>query len=506
MSPLAYLTLHKAKNKLFELFRKPLKLIVTLAFIALIVMNFSLSGSVASGQRPLVEFKAIILAFYILCFVTESRKGFLSGGTMFSLTDVNLLFMSPLKPFLILFYGMLSRLGSSLFMALAFVYQFTLLRSYYPITPEDMLTAVAGYAAVVFLSQLTGMLIYFYTCGDAVKIKKAKAVLYSVCGFFAILCAVRLLSSEVLSLTSLALSATSLPVSFFPVAGWVFTAVDGFLLSDTLKLSFGLLPCVIFCVVVFVILAFSRHGYYEDVLLSAEKNADARASENMQSVAKIRRNAGALKGFGASVIFRKHMLENRRTKSSLLTPTSIFYLVLLGVYGFLFDGDFTMLFSLSCMVSFLPVLSGKWLKELTLPHIYLIPEPPVKKLFYMLFEMLPKVAAESILQCALISLLCDLGLISFVAVTQARASVSFVLMASALLMARIFREKEKNNIFIAMSVLPGIIFILPSVFAFIVTLNFMMSYIIAFAVMSAVNAAVSLLLLFFARNLLKITE
>lgn len=506
MTPLAYLALCKAKNRLFELLHKPFKLILTLGFMILIVMNFAVSQNSPTGERPLSEFRAIILAFYMLCFVTETKKGFHSGGTMFSMADVNMLFMSPIKSVAVLFFGMLSRLGSSLFMALAFVYQFALLRSYYPIEAGDMLTAVAGYAAVVFISQLAGMLIYFYTCGNADKIRKAKAVLYSVCGVFILVLAVRFFSADNLNITSLALAVTSLPMRFFPVAGWVFTAVDGIMLSDFLKLFLGVAPCLVFSAAIFLLLAFSKHGYYEDVLLSAEKSADKKAEESAQPVTKIRRDAGELRGWGASVIFRKHMLENRRTKSALFSPTSLFYLVVIGVYGFIFDGDFVMLFSLSCMVSFLPVLSGRWLRELTMPHIYMIPEPATKKLFYLLPEMLPKILAESVLQCALIGYLCDLGALTVVFIILARISVSFVLVASALLMARIFREKEKNNVFIAMSVLPGMIFLLPSVFACVATLNFAMGFAFAFAVMSAVNTAVSLLLLFFARNLLKIKD
>ena len=506
MSNLVYLTVLKAKNKLIELFHKPFKLIVILGFVLLLIMNFAVSKNSPIGERSLSEFKAIIFAFYILCFVTEIKKGFQSGGTMFSMADVNLLFMSPVNSVAVLFHGMLTRLGSSLFMGFAFIYQFSLLRSYYPIMAGDMLTAVAGYGAVVFVSQLAGMLIYFYTCGRTERIRTAKTVLYSVCGVFVLLCLAGLLEAEHLTVTSVVLAVTSLPMRLFPVAGWIFTAVDGIMLSDTVKVILGVIPCLIFSAVTFLLLAFSKHGYYEDVLLTAEKNADKKSDESAKSVSVIKTKDGELKGKGASVFFYKHLLENRRTKSALFSPTSIFYLVIIGVYGFVFDGDFVMLFSLSCMVSFLPVLSGRWLRELTMPHIYLVPEKPVKKLFYLLPEMLPKILIESVLQCALIGYLCNIGVMTSFFITLARISVSFVLVASALLMARIFREKEKNNIFIAMSVLPGMIFLLPSVVACVVTVNFLMSFSLAFIVMSAVNSAVSLLLLFFARNLLKITE
>lgn len=505
MNALFCLTAQKIKNKLLEMLKNPFKLVVLIGFTVLLVMNFSLSGSTAFGERPLAEFRAIVFGFYALCFISEVKKGFYSGGTMFSMADVNLLFMSPISSVSVLFHGMLSRLGSSLFMALAFVYQFTLLKGIYAISVTDMLTAIGGYAAVLFLSQLTGMLIYSFTCGDTLKIKRAKAFLYSLFGAFALFLAVRLAFSPYLTATAVALEVISLPMRLFPVAGWVFTAVEGIMLSAPLKISVGAAASLVFAVLGFVLIAFSKNGFYEDVMLSCEKNADRRADEGSSTNVR-RQKSGSLKnGRGASVLFFKHCLENRRTKTAFFSASSFLYLVLIGVYGFLFKGDFAIIFSFSCMVSFVPVLSGRWLRELTMPHVFLIPEPPVKKLFFLLPEMLPRLITESVLQCALIAFICDLGITAVLSLIAARLSVSFVLMGSALLAARIFREKEKNNIFLSLSVLPGIIFTLPSVVALTASLNFGFGLVLSFVFMSIVNLIASAVLLFSARNILKIS-
>lgn len=412
MSALFYLALIKGKNKLVELLHKPLKLILTFGFAALLVMNFTLSENSPSGVRPIYEYWLIILAFYLICFVVEIRKSLKSGGSMFSLSDVNLIFTSPIKPSAVLVYGMLSRLGSSLFMSLAFVYQFALLRSFYPVTYKHMLVAVAGYAAVVVLSQLAGMLV-----------------------------------------------------------------------------------------------AFSSKGHYEDAVLSAAKKEGDKNEASTSVKVKIKNNGRGLGGGnGASVFFRVHMLENRRTKTSLFSPTSLFYLVFIAVYGFIFNEGLFLLFFLSCMVSFLPVLSGKWIKELSMPYIHLVPESPTKKLFYILSEMLIKVFAESAVQCALIGFICRLGLAVTVMLIIARLTVGFVMIATALLTARIFREKEKNSVFLAMSILPGLLFLLPSIIAFAVMLTFGMGLFLSFAAMAAVNMIVAPVILFFARNIFSVSE
>lgn len=507
MSPLVYLTTMKAKNRFIDLLHKPLKLVLTIGFIVLLVMNFSVSQGASFGERSLQEFKAIIFVFYLLCFITETKKGFHSGGTMFSMADANLLFMSPLKPVMILFHGMLGRLGSSLIMGLAFIYQFALLRSFYPVNLEDMLVAVIGYGAVVFVSQLAGMLIYFYTCGDENRIKKAKTVFYSVCSAFGVLFSVSFVSSGSFTFFSAARLLTSLPMRFFPVAGWVFTSVDGVMLSDVIKITAGTVPSVVFTVAVFVIIAFSRHGYYEDVLLSAEKNADKKAEDGVKSVIISSGATGQMKkGRGASAVFYKHLLENRRTKPFFITSTSLFYLVLIGIYGFVFKSGFVSLFTLSCTVSVLSVMSGRWLKELTMPYVYLIPEPPVKKLFFLIPELIPVFFTESLLQCALIGLISGFGIITVATMIFARMAFCFLLTSSALFVAGIMREKEKNNVFAAICVLTGGLFSLPSIVLSVVLTGYGMGLIIGFIAMGIVNVTVSILLLFFARRLLDFSE
>ena len=80
------------------------------------------------------------------------------------------------------------------------------------------------------------------------------------------------------------------------------------------------------------------------------------------------------------------------------------------------------------------------------------------------------------------------------------------MIATALLTARVFREKEKNSVFLAMSILPGLLFLLPSIIAFAVMLTFGMGLFLSFAAMAAVNMIVAPVILFFARNIFSVSE
>ena len=507
MKSLVFLTGCRLKNKLRELVRRPGKLILTLVFAFVMVMNLFVGNVYYSASRPIEEFFAIIFVFYLLCFLLEAKKGFEHGGTMFSLTDVNFLFVSPLKPASVLFHAMVGRMGASMWMGLAFIYQFSLLRSSYDISVIDMIIAVIGYGAVAFLSQNTGMLIYFFTCGRKEKLKKAKTAFYAL---FAVFFAAFLSGFDFSSPSFLgaAESLTAFPMKLFPVAGWVFAVAEGALRGQSLQSLIGISACLAFTVLTFAVIATKEHGYYEDVLLTAERRADTKSESSMKSDDEIpeKNHGGIRRGRGASAIFYRHCLENRRSKTSLFSPSSLFYLAMIVVYALALKSELIELFSLSCTVSVLTVLSGKWLKELAMPQVYLIPESAVKKLFYMLAEMMPKIIAESALQCIVIGALCKLGALTVITLIFARTAFCFVLTGSAMLTARFFREREKNNVFAAVCVFLGVIFSLPSVLVFVFLSGFGMGMIISFAAMSAVNILTGFVLLFFARNLLSFAD
>ncbi len=507
MRSLIYLTTRRFKNRLTELLHKPGKLILTLAFAVVIVLNLSAERLTLSGSRPISEFYAIVYAFYILCFASEINKGFSHGGTMFSLSDVTFLFMSPVKPRAVLFHGMAGRLGASLWMGLAFVYQFSLLRSFYPVEVREMLVAVIGYGAVAFLSQTAGMLVYFFTCGDEKKVTFGKRVFYTVAVAFAALFAAGCDFSS-FSFSSAAIALTRPYMMLLPVAGWILAVVRGIAEGRVLFVAAGVIVSVAFAAVTFVILSVSRHGYYEDVLVTAEKNAELSEGERIYGKRKKAKkvSGGIGNGKGVSVFFYKHRLENRRAGTAVLSPMSLFYLLMTGVYGFIFSGDASTLFIFSCMISIHTVLSGRWLRELTMPYIYMVPGSPTKKLFFILPELLPKVITESVLQCLLIAFICKTGAVMTVTFILAKISFSFLVTAAALFTSKLMRESEKNNVFVMICMLFALLFSVPSVIATVALIYLGTGTVIAFLAFTLIDAVTGFAVLFMSRNLLKTKE
>ena len=118
-SPLVYLTVVKLKNQIKEAVKHPAKLIYMIVFIGFLVLA-TIGGQKNSEQlelRPLQELTGIMVLFFTFVSLMTFING-VNGGAgnypMFTLSDVSMLFPSPLKPNKVLFYGLFRQLGLSL--------------------------------------------------------------------------------------------------------------------------------------------------------------------------------------------------------------------------------------------------------------------------------------------------------------------------------------------------------------------------------------------------------
>ena len=100
-SPLVYLTLVKLKNQLKEAVKHPAKLFYVVFLAAMLLLTAIGGRDTEMELRPLSELTAIMVLFYSLMFLMTFING-LNGGAgnypMFTLSDVSMLFPSPLKP------------------------------------------------------------------------------------------------------------------------------------------------------------------------------------------------------------------------------------------------------------------------------------------------------------------------------------------------------------------------------------------------------------------------
>ncbi|MDD4346916.1 MAG: putative ABC exporter domain-containing protein, partial [Desulfitobacteriaceae bacterium] len=123
MNSLVFLLVKSAKNTLLELRRKPAKLVLWVLVIAGIggAFLFSLfTPQSAAGSHDLVWLRGILFLFILFFVVVAIQKGLASGDAIFDMNDVNLLFVSPVSPRLILMYGLV-RMAKMAFLAGFFI-------------------------------------------------------------------------------------------------------------------------------------------------------------------------------------------------------------------------------------------------------------------------------------------------------------------------------------------------------------------------------------------------
>ena len=120
-------------------------------------MIFSLTvgdaGKGGADFRDPAELAAMATALYIVMFLLTTQNGFSRGGSIFTMSDVNLVFPAPFRPSRVLFYGLFRQINTSLLLGLVILFQYGWLRSTYGISPIVLCYLFLGYVAAVFLDR-----------------------------------------------------------------------------------------------------------------------------------------------------------------------------------------------------------------------------------------------------------------------------------------------------------------------------------------------------------------
>lgn len=513
MSALSFLITRKFKNRFLEIIKKPSSLLFLLVVVCLIAFTmFASDGSHYGDYRDINELYSIAMLLYTAVFILVAKNGFSNGASMFSMADVNLIFVSPFKNTKVLFYGLLSQLGKSLTLGFFILYQSALIRDTYAVGYEALIYIFIGYGLTVFLSQMLAMLIYSLTSSDDKKCLTAKIIFYSVAGAFVAALFYKSYALGGINIENLvAVSGTAL-MKAFPVSGIMSLAVEGMITGNISYVLYGLLYCIGFVAVFYIIVYFTSRDFYEDVLQSAEVSFSAitarkegKAQENAPRNVKVGKT-GLRKGFGASVFHEKHKIENRRSRKLLLSGTSIVFVVLSIVYSFIM-GEPLGVFGLSVYMLTIGVGTGRWAKELLLPYIYLVPEKSSKKLFHILREQLPELTLESVLCFVPVYFILQLSIIETVAMILARITFGFVFIGANLVLQRFLGSNDKKFLVVSAYFLMAMVFSLPAIIVgglLWTFLPFNMEF--AYLAMAAVNVPVSALVLYCCRNILEYAD
>ncbi len=531
MKGLSYLFFTHVKNNIKELFRHPARLVFALFIVAMLVLVV-LSGNLQSMPeydengvlipltfRPAEELQAMVLVLYAAIFVIGSYRGLSSGASFYSMPDVNLLFPTPISSRRILLYGLMKQMGTSFLLGFFLLFQYAWLHGQYNLTFPGLLLILMGYALVMFCSQLTAMAIYSFTSGSEVRKRAVKGVIIALCLAAALWVLLPLLTAGDHLLASAVASVNAPVLRCFPVAGWAAAFVAGCLEGAALPLGLGLAACLIYVTGFILLITRSRADFYEDVLQATEVSFSAITAKKEGKVTDTPAHikvgkTGIGKGWGASVFFYKLRLENRRARVLIMDIPSMIFIAFVILFAFIMrnGGPIPILASSVYMMMF-SIALGRWLRELTLPYVYMVPVSPFRKLLYLLLDGVCKLALESALMLVPAGLILRLNPAEILFCVLARIGFGLVFMASNILVERLMGASVNRVLIMIVYFLAMLLLCIPGVVLGILLATLAGAVGLAWAAVSVgllgtvvFNLLVALLLLFCCRNMLNFAE
>ncbi len=521
MAALFYILKTRLKNQLKVFFKSPSKVILLILILLVLVISLLFGdasrGSEINKLRDIRELYAALTVLYAVMFFLMCYGGLQNGASMFSMADINLVFSSPVSPKKILIYGLIQQMGTSLLIGFFILFQYGWLNPVYGISYSFILYTILGYAFCAFCGQLTAMLIYMF-CGHDEAKKRVVKILFVLAVFaipaYGMLYGFR---SGAFNLQTLTEASAHSFVLYFPVIGWsrlfVFGAYEGAIYC--VLIGAGALAAFVALLILLTVKL--RPDYYEDVLRAAEVSFSAiTAKKEGKATEAAPKNirlghVGLEKGWGANALYFKHKIENRRCRIFLFSASGLIFLAFNITYA-LFLNNILSVFLFSTYMQLFSSAMGRMPQELLMPYVYLIPEPPFRKLLQSMRESLPRILIEAaVLYGAMIPIL-QLHPLEALLCAAARVSFAFLFLAGNVAVERLFGTVTKKSLIMVAYVVGLMVLSVPAV-----VLAILCSAAAAltgmFTALSAAmlgillaNIPVSLLVLYLCRNVLQYAE
>lgn len=419
MKSLVFLLIRSMKNSLLEVLRKPAKLALWIFFVALIAGLFLISlftGGQKESFLNIIWLKGILFLLIMVFVAIAVQKGLSNGDVIFDMCDVNLLFVSPVNPRMILIYGIVRMAKMAFFAGFFILFQSNALSSNFGVGFSAVLMVFIGFILAVSLLQIVSLLIYSLTNGKPAR--KMAVRLISVAAFLPVTAflGIQLINTGDLFL-ALENTLRSPILDWTPAAGWASGGVVSLITGDMYGgfLFFGLI--ILAGALLILYIALSNPDYYEDVLVATETTFEKKRSLvegqiNTEAVStkKVRVAGTGIGGIGASAVFYKHLRESFRANRFGLWGLQSFLTVAGAALFSLFqrggEGGILVLLQILMWLQIFFIGTGRGLKELYSHYIYLIPESSFRKIVWSNLEIMFKVLMESM------AIFCIAGLIT----------------------------------------------------------------------------------------------
>ena len=485
MKSIFYLTCRQAKNSLLELFRHPGKLIAYLFVIAMIVFSvFTRQSSAVVTGVPDTHLIGGIYFFVLLgLLVMILMSGVKSGSTFFSMPDVNLLFVSPLRPNLILAYGLVKQMTSMILVVVFLMLYSPMLMEMFDLTPGQVLMMLVGLAFLLILAQILSMLLYNLSNGSAARRRIVSFAVYGAAAVPALFVAAGALRSENVYQGALQ-SASSPLLDAFPVAGWLRGAIFGAISGNGGQASLYTALILALTIVSVILLVKGNPDYYEDVLQSTEVTyvamQEKKANEDGTDLTRMRnrhvvKKGGFHGGWGASTFFYKQLCEMRRKNrfGFLSTSTILIVLIAVGMVVFLertSRGDsapmnaeamYLSVLTMEIYLLFFFQATADWVAELKKPYIYLVPSSSLSRLIWASVTTLAKPLVDGAIAFTVLWLYLRVSPVIWICSILMYASFGCLFTATSILFFRLFGQPAPKGLLAFLQLLILLVLAIP---------------------------------------------
>lgn len=473
MNAMIYLLRCNITNWFKSLLKRPLILLIYVAFIAMMIYSFASSykNIGESDAKMAAYYPAITAGFGVYLLFGAIKRGEKKGSGFFSMADVHLLFPSPIHPSTVLAYGTLGQMISLLLICVIMLFQITTLRLFFGLSIGGILGMIGSLVLTLFSTQCLSMFYYAFLSKDERRRAWGKRISVGVLLALAALLAFFYLQTKkpVQAFTSLAGVA-----KWFPLGGWF--ALASLAAQQGTWWVFGLISLlqVVLGGVLLVSLIRIQPHYYEDVLDTAQRMqsmVEQKKSGAVQQTARVKN----LKNFpfigkGAFAIFGRHLISHVRqgffdgVTLALVVVSALWPLMMGGLLDDspIFTGDTRTTVAFIAYMMMLLSMQSFWTQELKKPFIFLIPDSSGKKIMAATMMGFVKSLADGLLAAIPAVLISRSPLYHIPLFALATASFSAVYTMGDVLARRLLGETHAKGLGMAITFICMIVCIIPS--------------------------------------------
>jgi hypothetical protein len=419
-----------------------------------------------SEISPMFMFTGLLfvyISFYIFAFISTATK---KGDLIFQMSDVNLMFVSPISSRKILLYGIL-RMAKASFLAGLFILFMGNLFAGYGINYGGVLLTFFGVIISVCVLSIMSLIVYNFTNGNKRRKLAAKITVYVLFAPAVISYLFLFITTENFAMVIDEIVRSPFFV-FIPIAGWMSTGISAIFLGE-MAVGFMFIGAnVLLGILLTVYIMRSKPDYYEDTLVSTEtayEKMRALSEGNLNAVmvkdGKVKIKKTGISGKGASALFYKHIREAFRESKLGIFTTGSLIICGIAVAAIYFTKDILLVMIILMGLQIFAIGMSRGLKELFTHYVYMIPETSFNKIIWSNVEAMVKDLIESILIFILGGLLIGESIGIILGCIFAFTMFTMLLIGSNYLYLRFTGDKLSKGLLILFYYLALVIIMLP---------------------------------------------